>query len=175
MSQCLLYGSERFSQWTYENLCHSCNLPRWWKKKCSRMNYHAIAYRFFLARGFSIVYLEADLECENNAGFYPHSSQMKNTPLICIYTTQFSQNMLCCVISIFVSVQCVFFLWAFFNSFHHIPPTFQELLRKSLNTLSNFFLFFCHLKSSMSLNPNNLLSLSLIFLENEKHCHTCTF
>lgn len=75
------------------------------------MNYHTIGLQwFFLARGISMVYLDADLECENNAVFYPHSSQMKNTPLICICSTQFSQNTFCCVISVFVTVQCVFFL-----------------------------------------------------------------
>lgn len=107
--------------------------------------------------------------------FYPHSSQMKNTPFICIYTTQFSQNMLCCVISIFVSVQCVFFLWAFFNSFHHIPPTFQELLRKSLNTLNNFlFSFFLSFKVFYVLKlQQSAFSLTNISWKRKALSHLC--
>lgn len=33
------------------------------------MNYCAIAYRSFLASGFSMVFLKTDLESENHAGF----------------------------------------------------------------------------------------------------------
>lgn len=106
--------------------------------------------------------------------FYPHSSQMKNRPLIYICMAQFSQNMFCCVISIFVSVQCVFSLSLFLTPFTVYPRSFKNSKKQVWISWIIFF-FFCHLKSSVSLNPNNLLSLWVVFLENEKRCHTYTF
>lgn len=95
--------------------------------------------------------------------FYPHSSQMKNRLLICICMTQFSQNMFCCVMSIFVNVQCVF-SEPFLTPFTIYPPSCKKSKTKVWISWITFF-FSCHLKSSMSLNSNNLLSLSVYFLK----------